>query len=765
MKSKILLLFVLICVNSWLHSTTWLVKQDSTGDFITIQEALDSQETGVGDSIVVYPGIYYENLEIDNSENGLTLCSRFAQTGDESYIYNTIIDGNQNGSTVNIENSLLFRMIGFTIRNGSGTPLFEDGWLCGGGIYSKDNNSCLIYKCVIKENTSFTGGGLFVDEGEITLFSNTFTLNHATNTGGGFSLHDNAEINFNEDYPCNIYLNYAAMGCEIRKPFDCPPLTVYVDTFTVINPDRYFVCDRDQYGVPMNDITIHIQNSLLEPVGADLYVSPEGDNNNSGLSADVPLQSINLAYSMIESDTLYPHTIHLADGVYSPSLNDQKFPVQTRGFVSLIGESMENTILDAENNFDSILFQRFGAFNLTIENFTMMRGERQDYAINSICFFNTFFDNNYYVNLNNITFTESYRTASVRVYHLQSELNNIIIYNNNRGGILWDSTDLSQSKKCVINNCKIYDNYSDPDGSCRMIHVGDYVTGPLLNQVDIINTEITGNISNYSDWPRSAVAISIAEPKIVNIVNSTIGNNDSPTGGCALKAYEGPFVSIYNSIMYDDTNREIYLENTSSSPCSLIVYNSLIDGGEYSVGLIGNHFLDWDEETTLDENPYWDVNGDNPYALLGNSPCINTGTLDLPAGIELPEFDLAGNPRIYGETIDMGAYEFQGDPQSNDENEIIVPEITQISNYPNPFNPSTIIKLDLAESGKIELAIYNIKGQKVKTLMDAYSSKGHFDIIWRGINDNKKKIASGQYFIKLKVNGKEKTVKKCVLLK
>ena len=87
------------------------------------------------------------------------------------------------------------------------------------------------------------------------------------------------------------------------------------------------------------------------------------------------------------------------------------------------------------------------------------------------------------------------------------------------------------------------------------------------------------------------------------------------------------------------------------------------------------------------------------------------------------------------------------------------------SNYPNPFNPSTTIKLDLAESGKIELAIYNIKGQKVKTLMDAYSAKGHFELIWRGIDKNGKKVAIGNYFIKLKVNGKEVAVKKMILLK
>lgn len=98
-------------------------------------------------------------------------------------------------------------------------------------------------------------------------------------------------------------------------------------------------------------------------------------------------------------------------------------------------------------------------------------------------------------------------------------------------------------------------------------------------------------------------------------------------------------------------------------------------------------------------------------------------------------------------------------------NEVIINKTKLIGNYPNPFNPSTTIKLDLAESGKIELAIYNVKGQKVKTLLDAYSEKGHFEIMWRGIDDNRRKVASGQYLIKLYVNGEEKAVSKCMLLK
>ncbi len=55
---------------------------------------------------------------------------------------------------------------------------------------------------------------------------------------------------------------------------------------------------------------------------------------------------------------------------------------------------------------------------------------------------------------------------------------------------------------------------------------------------------------------------------------------------------------------------------------------------------------------------------DGDLNLLPNSPCINTGTPDT-TGLNLPPIDIAGNPRIYNglvDRIDMGAYEFQGDP-------------------------------------------------------------------------------------------------------
>ena len=242
---------------------------------------------------------------------------------------------------------------------------------------------------------------------------------------------------------------------------------------------------------------------------------------------------------------------------------------------------------------------------------------------------------------------------------------------------------------------------------------------------------------------------------------STIGDNTlSFSTGSSIEVDNNSVVNLYNTILY---NNDGYSLNLVQDVDVNISY-SLIEGGDdninYYYPLAIVNWMDGD----LDENPYWDVDGIYPFALLENSPCINAGTLDMPPEIELPEFDLAGNPRIYGETIDMGAYEYQGDPQSNDDNEIIIPEITQISNYPNPFNPTTTIKLDLAESGKIELVIYNIKGQKVKTLYSGLSKQGTYDVKWQLRDENGNVVSNGIYLYVLDVNGK-KISKKLTVLK
>ena len=80
-------------------------------------------------------------------------------------------------------------------------------------------------------------------------------------------------------------------------------------------------------------------------------------------------------------------------------------------------------------------------------------------------------------------------------------------------------------------------------------------------------------------------------------------------------------------------------------------------------------------------------------------------------------------------------------------------------NYPNPFNPSTTIKYALANSATVNIAIYNIMGQKVATLLDKKQAAGSYTIQWNGTNAYGNKTASGIYFYQIKAGDFIKTQK------
>ena len=85
-------------------------------------------------------------------------------------------------------------------------------------------------------------------------------------------------------------------------------------------------------------------------------------------------------------------------------------------------------------------------------------------------------------------------------------------------------------------------------------------------------------------------------------------------------------------------------------------------------------------------------------------------------------------------------------------------------NYPNPFNPGTEIEYTLHKSTQVNLTIYNLLGQKVKTLLSERQPVGSYKITWDGKNEQGKTSSSGIYFYRLEVNGVPQT-KRMVLLK
>ena len=95
----------------------------------------------------------------------------------------------------------------------------------------------------------------------------------------------------------------------------------------------------------------------------------------------------------------------------------------------------------------------------------------------------------------------------------------------------------------------------------------------------------------------------------------------------------------------------------------------------------------------------------------------------------------------------------------------VIPLITQLNNaYPNPFNPSTTISFDIAETAFVNIEIYNIRGQRVKSLVTQEIKPGRYNVVWQGKNDNNRTVSSGIYFYKMQA-GKYSKINKVLMMK
>ena len=124
-----------------------------------------------------------------------------------------------------------------------------------------------------------------------------------------------------------------------------------------------------------------------------------------------------------------------------------------------------------------------------------------------------------------------------------------------------------------------------------------------------------------------------------------------------------------------------------------------------------------------------------------------------------------GNVSSVGPALSSLQYAEISPSSINDDPNVIHSSITLFQNYPNPFNPETTISFSIKHNSKIELAIFNIKGEKVKTLINEFMQSGNHSIFWNGIDNDGNKVSSGLYFYILSVNGRTEDVKKCLLLK
>ncbi|MCK4694224.1 MAG: T9SS type A sorting domain-containing protein, partial [Candidatus Cloacimonetes bacterium] len=144
--------------------------------------------------------------------------------------------------------------------------------------------------------------------------------------------------------------------------------------------------------------------------------------------------------------------------------------------------------------------------------------------------------------------------------------------------------------------------------------------------------------------------------------------------------------------------------------------------------------------------------------FLNTPEIISTGH-NGPSGLEFfPETNILGVTNYNSNSISLIYLVVK-----STEMKIIYNKLNLI-NYPNPFNPTTTINYTLKEDTKVILEIYNIKGQKVRTLVDKHLEASNHMVVWNGRNDSGKSVSSGIYFYKMK-SGNYSSTKKMILLK
>ena len=156
-----------------------------------------------------------------------------------------------------------------------------------------------------------------------------------------------------------------------------------------------------------------------------------------------------------------------------------------------------------------------------------------------------------------------------------------------------------------------------------------------------------------------------------------------------------------------------------------------------------------------------------PAASGGTAPLTYSLSPALPAGLTFDAVTrtIAGTPRAAAET----AYTYTvTDANGASASLLLQTRPTAFSladNFPNPFNPATTIQYALPQAADVELTVYNVIGQPVRTLVAEHQSAGRYAVEWDATNDSGHSLSSGMYFYRLQAGEEFREVKKMLLLK
>lgn len=314
-----------------------------------------------------------------------------------------------------------------------------------------------------------------------------------------------------------------------------------------------------------------------------------------------------------------------------------------------------------------------------------------------------------------------------------------------------DGSNAIDSQLIVANNVFIGNVAHNLEGG-GAIRAGGRAT--IVNNLFLNNRYIQHEDPTEYPYPHGGAGIFYFEngPGALLVANNTfVGNeSDGPKGGAvAVWSYENANpIDIVNNIFWNNTvttgATDVYVgsgQDPDAIPPALSVQSNLLDTTAAGVAVSA-----LDNIATLNYgvvDPQFVSAAEGDYALSGSSPLIDAG---ISAVDGLPDVDLAGNVRIFGDAIDLGAYEYQGTVASSRDEEAgpaVGNERMRVQAYPNPANHQIRIHVSMTSDGEVALALYDVLGRNVMNLDGGFQPAGDHVVV-----ANVSALTPGTYFVR-----------------
>jgi hypothetical protein len=229
----------------------------------------------------------------------------------------------------------------------------------------------------------------------------------------------------------------------------------------------------------------------------------------------------------------------------------------------------------------------------------------------------------------------------------------------------------------------------------------------------------------------------------VDFDHCTFANNTAAYGTALTVGAAN--AAVTNSIIWGNSaSNHVALDVWDSTGGTLdISYTDLL-GGSQAIQLEDTELCSFSwGDGNINEDPLFCLPDSGNFTLAENSPCVEAAE----------------------DRSDLGAFGIGCDPIIlSTAGELLPAAYALHQNYPNPFNPVTTIQYDLPENSQVQVAIYDMLGRKVRTLVSGFENAGFKAVQWQGRNDFGRSVGAGVYIYQIQAGDFLQT-RKMILLK